>query len=82
MDQDGRMETIRRFRQPEHDFPWPDSNQTFNYRSLLSSSESNWTGDGQYKTGEMYLQDGSVVYLFDMDGSGTMNFSETDAGNR
>jgi len=74
LDLDGRMETIRRFRRPGADF-----NETFDYRSLIASSESDW-GDGRFMTGEMYLQDGSVVYSWDMDGSGFFNYSETDTG--
>lgn len=82
LDLDGRMETIRRFHRPSPAFPWPDSEYTFDYRRLVASSESDWTGEGRYKTGEVYLQDGSVVYSWDMDGSGITNYSETDLGNR
>jgi hypothetical protein len=70
-DLDGRMETIRRFHRPG-----PAFEQTFNYRDLIASSESDWTGEGIYKTAEVFQQDGSVVYLWDMDGSGTMDYSE------
>jgi len=82
LDLDGRMETIRRFHRPGPAYPWPDSEYTFDYRRLVASSESDWTGEGRYKTGEVYLQDGSVVYSWDMDGSGIINYSETDSGNR
>jgi len=71
---DGRMETLRRFRRPG-----PDFSETFDYRSLIASSESDW-GNGRFMTGEMYLQDGSVVYSWDMDGSGYFNYSETEDG--
>jgi len=74
LDLDGRMETVRRFRPPG-----PDFNETFDYRSLIASSESGW-GDERYMTGEMYLQDGSVVYLWDIDGSGIMDYFETETG--
>ena len=74
-DLDGRMETVRRFRRPQ-----PDFNDTFNLRSLIASSESDWSGDGRYKTMEVYLPDGSIVYLYDMDGSGEINYSETWTG--
>jgi len=78
MDIDGRMETIRRFFPPTLDFP-----ENFDIRKLIASSESDWTGDGRHKTGEVYRQDGSVVYTWDMDGSGTMNYYyETESGNR
>jgi tetratricopeptide (TPR) repeat protein len=78
LDLDGRMETIRRFHRPGPDFPWPDSELAFDYRRLIASSESDWTGEGRFKTGEVYLQDGSVVYSWDVDGSGVMNHSETE----
>ena len=76
MDMDGRMETIRRFYPPS-----PDFSENFDIRKLLASSESDWTGDGRHKTGEVYRQDGSVVYTWDMDGSGIMNYYyETESG--
>jgi len=76
MDMDGRMETIRRFYPPS-----PDFQENFDIRKLLASSESDWTGDGKYKTGEVYRQDGSVVYTWDMDGSGIMNYYyQTESG--
>jgi tetratricopeptide (TPR) repeat protein len=77
VDMDGRKETIRRFHRPA---PGSAFFQTFNYRSLVASSESDWTGDGKYMTKEVYPQDGSVVYSWDMDGSGTQNHSETRPG--
>jgi hypothetical protein len=70
-DLDGRMETIRRFHKPGVDF-----DNTFNFRDLVQSSESDWTGEGRYKTAEMYLQDGPVVFLWDMDGDGVMEYKE------
>ena len=82
-DLDGRMETIRRFRPPDQLQPGgqEDYEVTFDYRHLTASSESDWTGGGNYKTGEVYLPDGSVVYSWDLDGGGTMNYSETKTGN-
>jgi len=74
LDLDGRMETIRRFRRPPPNYEPQD---ILNYRSLIASSESDWTGDGVFNTKEVYLPDGSVVYSYDMDGSGEMNYSET-----
>jgi tetratricopeptide (TPR) repeat protein len=76
MDMDGRMETIRRFYRS--DSSWSELDETFNYRRLIASSESDWTGQGKFKTGEVYRKDGSIVYSWDMDGSGDMNYSETD----
>jgi tetratricopeptide (TPR) repeat protein len=80
LDLDGRMETIRRFRRPGPDFPRPDLEGKFDFRSLIASSQSDWTGEGRFETGEVYLPDGSVVYSWDMDGSGSMNYSETEPG--
>jgi tetratricopeptide (TPR) repeat protein len=74
IDLDGRMETIRRFRRPP---PGYEMENVLDYRRLIASSESDWSGDGVYKTKEVYLQDGSVVYSFDIDGGGEMNYSET-----
>jgi len=76
MDMDGRMETIRRFFRA--DSSWIELDETFNYRRLIASSESDWTGKGVFKTGEVYQKDGSIVYSWDTDGSGDMNYSETD----
>jgi len=73
IDLDGRMETIRRFRRPPANY---EMENILDYRRLIASSESDWSGDGVFKTKEVYLQDGSVVYSFDMDGSGEMNYSE------
>jgi hypothetical protein len=78
MDADGRMETKRTFRRPEPGAATELYYEIINYQSLIESSESDWTGDGVYKTGEVYLKDGSVVYSWDMDGSGFMNYSETN----
>jgi len=75
LDLDGRMETIRRFRRPYHDYVWES---LLDYRRLIASSESDWLGNGLYKTMEVYLPDGSIVYLYDMDGSGEMNYLETN----
>jgi len=74
IDLDGRMETIRRFRRPP---PGYEMENVLDYRRLIASSESDWSGDGVFKTKEVYLQDGSVVYSFDIDGGGEMNYSET-----
>jgi len=72
LDLDGRMETVRHFRRPPADYVWEDF---LDYRRLIASSESDWSGDGRYKTKEVYRPDGSVVYSMDMDGSGTMEIN-------
>jgi hypothetical protein len=77
LDIDGRMETIRRFRRPPPEYEWES---LLDYRRLIASSESDWSGDGLFNTKEVYLPDGSVVYSFDMDGGGEMNYSES--GNK
>jgi len=74
LDLDGRMETIRRFRRPSQDYVW---NDLLDYRGLTASSESDFRGDGRFKTMEVYQTDGSIVYYYDMDGSGSYNYSET-----
>jgi hypothetical protein len=81
LDVDGRMETVRRFYRPGVNYPWPDENEKFDYRKLISSSESDWMGKGKYKTGEVYLQNGVVVYLWDVDGSGVMDYSTVERSN-
>jgi hypothetical protein len=67
-DRDGRMETLRTFRAPRPDFA-----ETFYLLDLIASSESDWTGEGKYKTREVYLPDGSVVFSLDIDGSGVLS---------
>jgi hypothetical protein len=70
LDLDGRMETIRRFRKPDDVSGFLDSPDLWDYRTLIASSHSDWTGDGFFSTGEVYQDDGSVVYLWDLDGNG------------
>ena len=76
LDNDSRMETMRRFREIEY-----MSNNPLDFRLIAESSQSDWDNDGVFETGEEYLLDGSVVYSYDMDGSGIRNYSETRAGN-
>ncbi|MCL2213682.1 MAG: hypothetical protein FWC06_00600 [Treponema sp.] len=78
LDLDGRLETMRRFRRPAQDYIWHDF---LDYRRLVASSESDWHGNGRFKTMEVYQNDGSVVYYFDTDGSGSYNYSETSKKN-
>ena len=60
LDLDGRMETVRRFRKPvDPDYGFLD------YRSLIYSSRSDWAGEENISTGEMYREDGSVVFSWD-----------------
>jgi hypothetical protein len=76
LDLDGRMETMRRFRRPANYL-----NDLLDYRDLLYSSQSDWRGDGVYTTGELYLEDGSVVRSWDLEGSGSRDYSRPNSGN-
>jgi hypothetical protein len=71
LDMDGRMETLRRFRRIKYREEDPLA-----YQKIIEFSESDWNGDGMYETGELYLEDGSVVYSWDMDGDGIREYSE------
>ena len=71
LDMDGRMETLRRFRRIKYREEDPLA-----YQKILVSSESDWNGDGMYEAGELYLEDGLIVYSWDMDGDGIREYSE------
>jgi hypothetical protein len=71
MDTDSRLETVRRFRRT----PRPGQ-EPLNFKEALESSESDWNGDGFFESGEVYLEDGSVVYSLDIDGDGSREYSE------
>jgi hypothetical protein len=71
LDLDGRMETVRRFRRNiftgRSALNWNELQEKLLYgapdfRQLLESSESDWNGDGKFESGELYQEDGSVVY--------------------
>jgi hypothetical protein len=70
MDQDGRLETVRRFRRS--DFPLDDPGE-------LASSESDWDGDGVYEYGETY-EGGIIIRSWDMDKDGVRELFETGTG--
>ncbi|MCL2066541.1 MAG: hypothetical protein FWG99_03650 [Treponema sp.] len=74
LDLDGRMETVRRFRRP---VSLPEAEDFLDFRSLIESSLSDWSGEGIHRTGEMYPDDGSVVYSWDLDGDGSWDYSES-----
>ena len=42
----------------------------------LRSSESDWNGGGVFGTAELYREDGSIVYSWDLDGDGTREYEE------
>jgi hypothetical protein len=46
-------------------------------RRGLRSVETDWHGDGLYGSAELYRENGSVVYSWDMDGNATREYSET-----
>ena len=74
LDLDGRMETVRRFRPPPKATPsrgTPSRGQSASgSQSALQSSESDWNGGGVFSTAELYREDGSVNYSWDLDGDG------------
>jgi hypothetical protein len=70
LDQDGRLETVRRFRRS--DFSLDDTGE-------LVSSESDWDGDGVYEYGETY-EEGRIIRSWDMDKDGVRELFETDTG--
>jgi hypothetical protein len=68
LDLDGRMETIRRFRQDgpgEGGTAGPSA-----HGRVLESSESDWDGDGVYETGEEYFPEGTIRRAWDLDEKG------------
>jgi tetratricopeptide (TPR) repeat protein len=75
LDLDGRMETLRHFREG----PEEGGEELSAYKKLIRLSESDWNGDGIYETGELYLSDETVVYSWDLDGDGIREYTETRA---
>jgi len=76
LDNDSRMETVRRFRKMEY-----SGGDPLDYQRIIESSQSDWNGDGLFEYAEEYLLDGSIVYSYDIDGSGVRSYSETRTGN-
>jgi hypothetical protein len=66
LDLDGRLETIRRFREG-----------TDPRDPVLESLETDGDRDGLYEMGEYFFPDGSGVYRWDSDGDGIPDYSET-----
>jgi hypothetical protein len=67
------METVRRFRRDffagRSALSWDELQGRLSqpdFRLLLESSESDWNGDGKFESGELYLEDGSVVYKWNL----------------
>jgi tetratricopeptide (TPR) repeat protein len=45
-------------------------------KGVIRAAESDWYGDGIFGSAELYREDGSVVYSWDLDGDGTREYSE------
>jgi len=45
-------------------------------KSTIKTAESDWYGGGVFGTAELYREDGSVVYSWDLDGDGTREYFE------
>jgi hypothetical protein len=75
LDLDGRMETIRRFREgtPAED--------PLAYGRILELVETDRDRDGLYEMGEQFFPDGTSIYSWDTDGDGIRDFFETRSGN-
>ena len=78
LDLDGRMETIRRFRQdrPAQTSGTGELADAPDYSWALESSESDWDGDGVYETGESYLPGGGIARSWDMNKDGVKEYTE------
>ena len=77
LDLDSRMETLRHFRRPN----LPIDAYQFDYHQFVEYVERDWNGDGVFEYAELYREDGSVVYSWDMDGDGNREYSEIKTGN-
>jgi hypothetical protein len=76
LDLDGRMETIRHFREgvPDEAAPW-------NYEKILESVETDRDQDGLYEMEERFLPGGTVIFSWDTDGDGVRDYVETRGVN-
>ncbi|MDR2746944.1 MAG: hypothetical protein LBB77_05790 [Treponema sp.] len=72
LDLDGRMETIRYFRETSVDEAEPLA-----YEKILELVETDRDRDGLYEMGERFLPDGTVIYSWDTDGDGIRDYVET-----
>jgi hypothetical protein len=72
LDLDGRMETIRHFRESS-----PDDAEPLAYEKILESVETDRDRDGLYEIGERFFPDGTVIYSWDTDGDGIRDYAET-----
>ncbi|MDR0399747.1 MAG: hypothetical protein LBH51_02235 [Treponema sp.] len=77
LDLDGRMETVRYFREGRV----LDSLNPLSYEKIPELIETDRDRDGLYEMGERFLPDGAVVYSWDTDGDGIRDYVETRKGN-
>ena len=75
LDADGTMETIRRFRRitPGGTISSGES-FTPDYRPFIRSSESTRNSSPFFSSAELYPEDGSIVYIWDLDGTGIRDY--------
>jgi tetratricopeptide (TPR) repeat protein len=71
LDLDGRMETIRRFREGSKNEAEP-----WRYEKILESVETDRDRDGLYEIEERFLPNGTVIYSWDTDGDGIRDYVE------
>jgi tetratricopeptide (TPR) repeat protein len=71
LDLDGRMETVRHFREVPVDEAEPLA-----YEKFLELVETDRDQDGLYEIGEFFLPDGTVIYSWDTDGDGVRDYVE------
>jgi hypothetical protein len=71
LDLDGRMETIRHFREGSMDRAEPLA-----YKKIPELVETDRDRDGLYEIGERFLPDGTVIYSWDSDGDGIRDYTE------
>jgi hypothetical protein len=71
LDLDGRIETIRRFREGA-----VSEENPLVYEKILESVETDRDRDGLYEIAERFFPDGTSIYTWDTDGDGIRDYSE------
>jgi len=74
LDADGTMETIRRFRRIFPGEVNSSAGSVPDYRQFIRSSESTRNGSPVFSSAELYPEDGSIVYIWDLDGNGIRDY--------
>jgi tetratricopeptide (TPR) repeat protein len=78
LDLDGRMETIRRFREASmNGTNGMNEAEPWRYEKILESVETDRDRDGLYEIEERFLPNGTVIYSWDTDGDGIRDYVET-----